>query len=131
MEPNLFIIDSSVFIAFYHRDDTQHADAVRVMGELSGKTMIVHPYVIQETATVLMYRFGIILAKRFISYIRNSSNIILPLVEIKRDIDHFTLNTKKMSFTDVALVSLAKSMGAQLLTFDRQMLSALKAKRRK
>ncbi len=53
MEANRFIVDSSVFVAFYYENDTNHAKAVRIMAELEQKFLVVHPYVIQEVITVL------------------------------------------------------------------------------
>jgi predicted nucleic acid-binding protein len=49
MESNHCIVDSSVFVAFYLEADSQHEDALRVMQDISECSLIVHPYVIQET----------------------------------------------------------------------------------
>jgi predicted nucleic acid-binding protein len=129
MESRPIVIDSSVFVALYCESDTQHTKAVQIMNDLKGSTIVVHPYVVQESATVLAYRFGAKLAKAFVADIKNAPNIHIPAVDLKRDIDHFTLQKKKMSFTDSTLIGLAQSMNAILLTFDRQMLSSLKAKK--
>jgi len=129
MESRPVVVDSSVFVALYCESDTQHAQAVLAMNDLKGAAIVVHPYVVQETATVLAYRFGAKLAKIFVADIKNAPNVHIPAVDLKRDIDHFTLQRKKMSFTDSALIGLAQSMNAILLTFDRQMLSSLKSKK--
>lgn len=65
MESNRFIVDSSVFISFYHQDDTNHAEALRVMDELQQKFLVIHPYVIQEVITVLTYKVGNKVAAEF------------------------------------------------------------------
>ena len=83
MEPDKFVVDSSVFVAFYHQGEHNHEMALEVLSSLKDKALIVHPYVVQETATVLTY-------------------------------------------TDSALLTLAKKQKAQLLTFDRQMLASFK-----
>jgi predicted nucleic acid-binding protein len=129
MESRSIVVDSSVFVALYCESDTQHVQAVRAMNEINGATIVVHPYVVQETATVLAYRFGSKLAKAFVADIKNAPNIHIPAVDLKGDIDRFTLQKKKMSFTDSALMGLAQSMNAVLLTFDKQMLSSLKARK--
>ncbi len=129
MESNTFVVDSNVFIAFYAAGDEQHADAVAIMRELVGKTLVVHPYVIQEVATVLTYRFGLAVAKKFLADIRNADDVMVPTVDIAQDIERFSSASKKVSFTDITLVGLAISMNTSLLTFDRQMLSLFKKKR--
>ena len=44
---------------------------MRVMQEISDFTLIVHPYVIQETATVLAYRCSLKIAKAHRKQLRN------------------------------------------------------------
>lgn len=126
MASDVFVIDSNVFIAFYHGNDERHRDALRVMEELDGKTLIVHPYVIQETATVLAYKFGLATARAFLSDAASASNLLIPPVDMRSDIDGFMEIGKKVSFTDAVLVRLARQMNAHLVTFDKQMLALLK-----
>ncbi len=125
MESKHCIIDSSVFVAFYREVDSQHEDAMRIMQEISGLTLIVHPYVIQETATVLTYGCGAVVAKQFLSDIGNASNIIIPAIDIQHDMRLFMASGAKLSFTDVALIGLAKEMDTILVTFDKQMLKLI------
>lgn len=123
MEFRHCIIDSSVFVAFYRDVDSLHVEAERIMRELSGETLVVHPYVIQETATVLTYRCGIKIAHQFLADVIAADNIIIPAVDPRYDIDRFMEVDAKMSFTDIALIELARTTGARIITFDRQMLS--------
>ena len=127
MESSHCIIDSSLFVAFYRDVDSLHADALRIMGELSESVLIVHPYVIQETATVLTYRCGIAIAKHFLSDIVHAENIIIPAVDPRYDVERFMAVKKKISFTDAALIELARTTGAKVFTFDRQILSFFKS----
>lgn len=126
MESGRCIVDSSIFVAFYREIDSLHADALRVMQELSELTLIVHPYVIQETATVLTYGCGVTIAKQFLSDIGNASNIVIPAVYIQHDMRLFADFGARLSFTDVALLGLAKETGDRLITFDNQMLRSVK-----
>ena len=126
MESNHCIVDSSVFVAFYRDVDSQHADAVRVMQEVADYTLIVHPYVIQETATVLAYRTSLKIAKEFLADILNAANVVIPAVDARYDISRFMDIKKKISFTDAALIELAKTAGVRVITFDREMLSLAK-----
>lgn len=129
MESESFVVDSSVFVAFYNQNDTQHLDALRLMEELQLATLIIHPYVLQEVATVLTYRFGFETAKKFLSDITTAENVIIPPINVRSEIERFRLLGKKMSFTDVAIINLAEQMAIRLLTFDRQILSVLKARK--
>ncbi len=129
MESKTFVVDSNVFIAFYNQNDTQHLDALRLMGELQSATLIVHPYVLQEVATVLTYRFGFETAKKFLSDITTAENVLIPSINVRSEIERFQLLGKKMSFTDVALINLAEQMAIRLLTFDRQILSVMKGRK--
>ena len=126
MESSHYLIDTSVFVAFYRDIDASHADALRIMGELAEHILIVHPYVIQETATVLASRSGIAVAKRFLEDIAAATNVVIPAVDARYDIGRFIALNKRMSFTDIALVELSRTTGARLITFDKQMLSFFK-----
>lgn len=126
MESSHCIVDSSVFVAFYRDVDVSHVDAVRIMRELSDHTLIVHPYVIQESATVLAYRSGLAVAKQFLMDVISATNVIIPAIDVRHDIQSFMGAKKKISFADIALVELARTTEARIVTFDRQMLSFFK-----
>ena len=98
------------------------------MRELADYTLVVHPYVIQETATILAYRADIAVAKQFLTDISTTSNVIIPAVDIRYDIGRFIAANKKMSFTDIALVGLAQTSRARIVTFDNQILSLFREK---
>ena len=126
MEFSRCVIDSSVFVAFYRDIDALHVDALRVMQALAHTTLVVHPYVIQETATVLAYGSGMDKKKSFLSDIAIATNIEIPIVDVRHDMWLFENHTTKMSFTDISLIGLAKETNARLVTFDKQMLSLIK-----
>ena len=120
---NHCIIDSSVFVAFYRDIDSQHANALQVMREIADRVFVVHPYVIQETATVLTYRCGVDIAQNFLKAITIATNIVISAVDSRSDIDRFIKTGKKMSFTDIALIELSLMTGARIVTFDEQILA--------
>ena len=126
MGHNYVVLDSSVIIAFYSTIDTFHNQAVDLSFMLDEKTSVVHPYIIQETTTILTYRFGIEAGHLFLESIQRAENIFVPKIEIEKEINYFRWVNKKISFTDIALIRLAKEMGAPLLTFDKQILSLMK-----
>ncbi len=123
MEKSNVVIDSSILIALYNSDDTQHTNALSVFERLPNHLVILHPYVVQEVSTVLTYRAGLPRAQEFLSDIPNSENTFMPAVDVRSDIEYFKKLNKKISFTDSALIRLAKELGAELVTFDKQMMS--------
>ncbi len=126
MENNSFVIDSSVLVAFYDDRDIHHTDALIVMKEIQGRNVFVHSYVVQEVATILCYRFGSLLARRFLEDVVNSENVTIPWTDVKEEIEFFNNLNKKISFTDTSLILLSKKKGIPLLTFDRQAIALLR-----
>lgn len=78
MEKSSFVIDSSVFIAFYHDDEEDHAVALDIIENLKNHIIVLHPYAIQEVTTVLTYRFGVPMALSFLSDIPRADNVFIP-----------------------------------------------------
>ncbi len=128
MEYRRFVIDSSVLVALYNSGDSLHQKAVEIFQELDAQVLIIHPYVIQETATVLAYKLGQKVAVKFLNDIEDAVNVIIPSMEIRDNILCFIEVKKKISFTDAVIIDLAKSLNAKLITFDRQMLKLFNSK---
>jgi predicted nucleic acid-binding protein len=120
------VVDSSVLVALYCKSDANHGQAKIIFSEMENATIIIHPYVIQETTTVLTYVLGFSTAKEFLNDIEQASNVLFSHVIIAMDIEVFRKVSRKISFTDVAVVALAHKEKAQLLTFDKQMITLAK-----
>lgn len=127
MESDRFIVDSSVFVSFYHQDDTNHAEATRIMAGLQQKFLVIHPYVIQEVITVLTYKVGNKVAAEFISDIfENAPDVLIPALNMQSDVEFFKMLGKKISLTDATLINLSKTLHLPVVTFDKQIISLLK-----
>ena len=127
MEANRFIVDSSMFVAFYYENDTNHAKAVRIMAELEQKFLVVHPYVIQEVITVLTYKAGNKVATQFISDIfENAPDVLIAPLNIRENIEFFKILSKRISFTDATLINLSRDLRLPVVTFDQQIISLLR-----
>src|SRR3989344_2009959 len=127
MESNRFIVDSSVFVSFYHKYDVNHARALQVMAELEHKFLVVHPYVLQEVITVLTYKAGNKVATQFISDIfENAPYVLIPPLNMQENIEFFKILNKKISFTDATLINLSRTLRLPVVTFDRQIISLLR-----
>lgn len=112
-----------MFVAFYSETDVHHADAVQFFSNANEATLIVHPYVIQETTSVLCYKLGYNVAVPFLDHILKATNTFILPVTVADDINGFLGLQKKVSLTDSTLIRLAKVSQAELVTFDKQMLA--------
>lgn len=120
---NKYVIDSSVFIALYYEEDINHKRALEIFEELEMKVLIIHPFVIQEVATVLTYKISKQLANSFLKDLDNSFNTTVSSSSINYEINFFLKQESRLSFTDTSLIALAKAQDAALITFDKKMLS--------
>lgn len=121
------ILDSNIYIAFYHGQDSLHEQAAFLMENLKGSHILLPYCVIQEVVTLLAYRFGKLKADDFINDIRKSEDIFLVDNQVTEEIEFYLKFKQKLSFTDIALVHLAKKHNAMLFTFDKQLLNLYKS----
>jgi len=121
-----YIIDSSIFVAFYYEGDQNHKNALEIIKTISGKTLIIHPYVISEVVTVLTYKVSKEVAEVFLSDVIGVDDVFIPNPDVLSESEFFIFQKKKISFTDSTLVYLAKKLNVKLVTFDKQMISLLK-----
>lgn len=115
------ILDSNIFIALYFKSDTLHQDAIELMKSLNDCEIFVPYCVIQEVTTILTYRLGKKTADNFIDDISNANNCFLIDNNIYEEMIFFRKTNKKLSFTDLSLIFLAKKYKASLITFDKQL----------
>ena len=88
--------------------------------------LLLHPYVIQEVVTVLTYKSGVTLAKKFIADIQKAENVSILPADVTRDMKSFTALSKRISFTDSSLLATAEMYRLPLITFDKQLRSLVK-----
>lgn len=123
---NRCIIDSSVFVALYRPSDALHEEAKAVFTDIEECTLYVHPYVVQEVATVLCYTDGLIRAQLFLAALQESTNVILVGAQLSHEIPGFLALNKRISFTDATVLQLAVQLSGRLISFDKQMLRIAK-----
>ena len=118
------ILDSSVWVAFLHATDSQHEQALQVLDQIRA-AIIVPEYVLGEVATILKRRKKADVAKRFVRRVlTEETQSFLPadtLVEETATL--FCARTDSLSFTDTALLVLAKKY--RVITFDRDLEKAI------
>ena len=118
------ILDSSIWVAFLHDTDSQHKQALAVF-ERIGNTITVPEYVVIEVATILKRRKKPDEAKRFVHRVLNENpqSFLHADSLIHETATLFRERTDQLSFTDTALLALARSY--QVITFDRDLQRAI------
>lgn len=117
-----YVIDSSVLISFYAKNDSMHSEALTVIEDIGLAKILLHPFVVQETVTVLTRKAGLDMAHRFIDDILKSENVQLIYHDIENELEVFKATGSKMSLTDIALANAAQIREAVLVTFDKELM---------
>ncbi len=122
----MVIIDSSVWVAFFNENDSQHNKAKKVFNEL--KTKVILPeYIFMEVATILLIKAGKKIAVKFMEISQDNFDIEIYLSD-----EELFLNTaklfknsqkSKLSFVDVSLLFLSAS--CKIITFDKNLQKAI------
>ena len=118
------VLDSSVWIAYLHKEDSQHTKACAVVGELV-EPIAVPAEVLDEVATTLKNKKQTDLAKGFVQQVISDGSSLRISDEhtIRSAAEAFLARTDKLSFTDTLLLILAKSY--RVITFDRDLQKAI------
>jgi predicted nucleic-acid-binding protein len=69
----------------------------------------------------LTYKWTKEIANNFLKFIKNNEDIFIEQDNILEEIDFFVSNNSKVSFTDLAVIKIAKDFWLDLITFDKEM----------
>ena len=129
-------IDSSILVAYANKDDQNHAESEKIIGEIfSGKygKPVISDYIFDEVVTVCLARTkSIEITKRVGNYLLNSQVILLKIDDDAFD-EAWNIFSKsgKLSFTDCATIALMKIVGiSYLATFDKELSKPADAEKR-
>lgn len=125
------IVDSSVWIAYFDKDDSHSCTAEKLLVEWTSSytRLIVTSFVVQEVCTVLLYHEKHEALKTFFSFIKENGNLSLLVIDmelIERALIFANRHAwrPKISLNDWVLLYLAAHIGDTLATFDRQLINA-------
>lgn len=116
------ILDSSVWIAYLHEEDSQYEKAIKTV-DLLTDPVIVPVDVLSEVGTILKSKGREDLAKRFVNEVVSGPS--MPLLVQDEDAVRRVANTflsrsgDKLSFTDTALLVLSEKY--RIITFDKHL----------
>lgn len=122
----MIILDSNIWIALYHEEDSQHAKAQTLIQKIR-EPVGIPEYILIEVCTVLTNRLHKSVADLFLDRIQKSENTVILPIEQKLfyELCHFfrTHNFPKLSFIDSCLVYF--SQFHTIHTFDKKLASAI------
>jgi len=123
----MIILDSNVWIAFFHKSDSQHKKAEEILKTIDNLIMMPE-YVIVEVSSVLNLRAGKKISNSFLENVLSNENIEILLSDeefFSGVVESFIKSeNKKLSLVDTSLLYLSKSY--KVITFDKNLQRALK-----
>ena len=116
-----YIIDISFFIALFLDCDINHPKAKKllILNDVLSKDIVLNNFVIEETFTILTYKWWKNLSKIFSESLK-TFNPIYSSTSIKQYINFYDLVEKKISFADIWVIYDWLSYWCELITFDKQ-----------
>ena len=124
----MLVIDSSVIIAAFRRQEERHNDALEILN--FGQEILLLDYVLAEVLTVLKMKEGYKISNKCLDFLENCEGFLirrLANAEFKSSVEFFKLNNNKLSFVDVCLVTFTKAQGLPLVTFDKELADCFNA----
>ena len=123
------VLDSSVWIAFLHNEDSQHGKAKKLMFEIKDQ-ILVPEYVLIETASVLKNYKRTTEAIEFVRTILKDAGMFLPSNTLAYETGILFCDRKDtLSFIDTALLALSREY--RVITFDKALARAMATEQRK
>lgn len=122
----MYLVDSSVWIALFLDDDTNHAKAVSVLQNIDDAPIKVPYGVVLETATVLARKQSKEHANKFVEYIRVNPQVEITSPFLSEDVSIFLAEPDRLSFVDALLKDMSLREGLTLISFDKQLLNSIK-----
>ncbi|MBU0591751.1 PIN domain-containing protein [Candidatus Micrarchaeota archaeon] len=118
------ILDTSVFIAFFHDTDVHHTKAVEIFKIAEERKIIISDYLFNEIITVLLRKIGLKKVKQIIDFLLNDEALIIRHTsrdEFFEVIDIFKKQNDHLSFVDCSIIWLSKQHNLEVATFDKSL----------
>lgn len=112
------IIDSSVWVAYLYKADSQHEKARALVHSINAP--VVPEYILLEVTTILRLKKQEVVLNEFIK-LATTDSVYIPASNLGIEVASCLADTKykKLSFVDVALVLLSKKY--LVATFDKEL----------
>ncbi len=123
------ILDTSILVAIHANADVHHANALEIIKAIGAdERILLNDYLVNEAATVMMRKYGLVKAKEILEFLTSNSQIVLHHTspeEFQAAVSRFQGQTGSLSFVDCSILCLSDSMGCPLETFDKNLASEL------
>ena len=103
-------------------DDPSHDEATHTLEELNGVLKHTCHTVIEETATVLCYKYSKEQADKFVQWIMDNPDVVILEHDIASEADLFLSVDADLSFADASIISLSQQHDLHITSFDKQLL---------
>lgn len=123
------ILDSSIIIAYFRKNELDHKKAEGIFD--AHETLIIPDIVVTEVLTIIKMKEGYERAGQVVDFLLNCEGImIVPTDEdiFMSAIGHFISHDNRLSLVDTQLFKFAKEEQIPLITFDKE-LAKLAAKK--
>ena len=123
----VIVLDSSFLVSFFREEDSNNSEAIGAFKRNADNEMLLPETVFFETLTVLNYKSGMTLARQAYEKLLSNRQIsFYPFSEGEKlcFLHEFFAAGGKMSVPDASVVYLAKKTGAEVLTFDKEIIKA-------
>ncbi len=124
-ESEAIILDSSVWVAYLHQEDSQHGKVMKLVDTLPNATMV-PTEILSEVATVLKNKRREDLANAFVrSVIIDGSSLLVSDENLVRRVAKTFLESGRgnLSFADITLLVLSREY--RVITFDKELENAI------
>ena len=126
------IVDTSVFIAFYHESDVHHREAVEKFQDIDSlaknDTIIISDYQLNEIVSVALRKMGLAKSKIILELLLNHESMLIRHTssqEFYSIIDVFKSQDKNLNFVDCSIVWLANNAAQKVVSFDGNLIGYL------
>jgi predicted nucleic acid-binding protein len=126
----MILVDSNVWIGMFNENDEHHCRAMSDYNKIiQNDEAVITDYVLIEVLNVLLRKSGRKICRQFIEAIEKDSDVELLFTESRVFLgvmNEFGALKNRLSFVDCSLLHIAKSLGAGLLTYDKELEAVVK-----
>lgn len=116
------ILDSSVIIALFRKNEKLHKKALQLILDDDG-IFVVPDYVLSEVLTVLKMREGLEVMKNCLDFLENSEDFKIYYTDkliFGKAVERLRNTDNNLSFVDTLLLELSNLENLDLLSFDKE-----------
>ena len=124
----MILTDSSFLVAFFNENDNQHLRAIGDMKKYDEEKQefLVTEHILGETATVLLYRNGVVAAKEFLDFAQEKCTVQRwESEDMHATLKRFKEQKYEISYIDASIVYLAKFLHLPVACYDENILKEI------